>query len=75
MQDPQAAAAGAFVDMPMRDGSTQRAVASPVEFLGAPTAPTRPVPQLGEHTEAALREVGFDDAALARLRATGAISG
>ncbi|MEO6029074.1 MAG: CoA transferase [Candidatus Binatia bacterium] len=73
VQDPQAAAAGVFVDAPTRDGGTQRAVASPVEFVGAPTAPTRPVPQLGEHTETVLREAGLDDAALAALRAAGAI--
>jgi crotonobetainyl-CoA:carnitine CoA-transferase CaiB-like acyl-CoA transferase len=75
VNDQQAAAAGAFVDAPTRDGGTQRAVASPVEFVGVPTAPTRPVPQLGEHTEATLRAAGYDDAALARLRAVGAIAG
>ena len=73
--DPQAAAAGVFVDAPTRDGGTQRAVASPVEFVGGPTAPTRPVPQLGEHTDEVLREAGLDDAALATLRAAGAIKG
>ena len=75
VQDAQATAAGIFVDAPTRDGGTQRAVASPVEFVGVPTAPTRPVPQLGEHTEAVLREAGLDDAALAKLRAAGAIKG
>ena len=33
----------------------------------------RPAPKLGEHTEAVLRELGFDDAALEDLRAEGAI--
>ena len=32
-----------------------------------------PVPAVGEHTEAILRELGQDDAAIARLRAAGAI--
>jgi crotonobetainyl-CoA:carnitine CoA-transferase CaiB-like acyl-CoA transferase len=74
VRDPQAAAAGTFVDVPTRDGGSERAVASPVEFVGAPTAPTRPVPRLGEHTETALRAAGFDDEALAGLRAAGAIT-
>ncbi len=74
VRDPQAAAAGAFVDAPTPDGGTQREVASPVEFLGAPTVPTRPTPALGEHTETALRAAGFDDAGLERLRAAGAIA-
>jgi itaconate CoA-transferase len=32
-----------------------------------------PVPALGEHTDAILRELGYDDAAIARLRADGAV--
>ncbi|MEO7853841.1 MAG: CoA transferase, partial [Rubrivivax sp.] len=32
-----------------------------------------PVPGLGEHTDAVLRELGVDDAALATLRASRAI--
>ena len=31
-------------------------------------------PELGEHTEEVLRDIGYDDAALAALRAAGAIS-
>ncbi len=69
VRDPQAAAAGAFVDVPTRDGGTQRAVASPVGFADGATTPTRPAPALGEDTAAVLREAGFDDAALAALRA------
>jgi len=74
-RDPQAAAAGVFVEQPTRDGGTQRAVAGPVGFGDAATGPTKPVPALGEHTEAVLREAGCDDAALAALRAAGAIEG
>jgi len=32
-----------------------------------------PVPGLGEHTDAILRELDYDDTAIARLRAEGAI--
>jgi crotonobetainyl-CoA:carnitine CoA-transferase CaiB-like acyl-CoA transferase len=41
----------------------------------APDAPPRmdPVPALGQHTDAILRELGYDAAAIARLRAEGAI--
>jgi crotonobetainyl-CoA:carnitine CoA-transferase CaiB-like acyl-CoA transferase len=66
--DPQAEAAGAFVDVPTRDGGVARAVASPVGFGGASTAPRRPSPVLGEHTEEVLREVGLDLDAIAALR-------
>lgn len=36
------------------------------------SAPTMP-PELGEHTETVLREIGYDDTAIARLRDAGAI--
>jgi len=43
---------------------------------GAPAGPAPrmdPVPALGAHTDAILRELGYDDAAIARLRASGAV--
>ena len=43
VQDPQAAAAGAFVDVPTRDGGVERAVASPVGFAGAVDGAARAV--------------------------------
>ena len=57
--DPQAVAAGAFVDMPVVDGEPPyRAVASPVDFDGV-HLPARPVPAVGEHTDEVLRELGL----------------
>lgn len=58
--DPQAVAAGAFVDVPGGPWSdAHRAPASPVEFDGQPLHP-RPVPALGEHTAEVLAELGID---------------
>jgi crotonobetainyl-CoA:carnitine CoA-transferase CaiB-like acyl-CoA transferase len=58
LTDPQAIAAGAFVDVPVGDGApAHRAVASPVDFGGVPTTPAGPVPGIGEHTEEVLREL------------------
>ncbi len=48
-------------------------VDSPIWVEGSPkTEPTMP-PELGQHTEEVLRDIGYDDAALARLRAADAI--
>jgi crotonobetainyl-CoA:carnitine CoA-transferase CaiB-like acyl-CoA transferase len=59
VNDPQAIAAGAFVDVPDGVGSdSHRAVATPVRFSDADDArPRGPVPGLGEHTEEVLREL------------------
>jgi crotonobetainyl-CoA:carnitine CoA-transferase CaiB-like acyl-CoA transferase len=56
--DPQAIAAGAYVDVPGGPGSTEhRAVATPVSFAGGDSRPRGPVPALGEHTDEVLREL------------------
>ena len=74
LEDPQAIAAGAFVDVPGGAGApAHRAVASPITFRPAPDQPadevgripsaSRPaieaVPGLGEHTDAVLADLGF----------------
>jgi crotonobetainyl-CoA:carnitine CoA-transferase CaiB-like acyl-CoA transferase len=74
-RDPQAHAAGAFVEAPRADGSAQRLVSPPVRFGGVDTSPRRGVPALGEHTDAVLRELGLADAEIAALRTAGAIGG
>jgi len=73
VRDPQAKAAGALIDAPSRVGGTSRTVATPIGFDGAPVEVRAPSPLLGEHTDAVLREVGVDDATLARLRAEGVL--
>lgn len=65
---PHAAARAAYVDV---EGMMQPAP-SP-RFDRSPAMPPRPAPEPGQHTDEVLREAGFDDTALARLRGTGAI--
>jgi crotonobetainyl-CoA:carnitine CoA-transferase CaiB-like acyl-CoA transferase len=55
--DPQAQAAGAFIDMEPREGEAPyRAVNGPVDFAGYTFQPG-PVPELGEHTTSVLAEL------------------
>ncbi len=68
---PQLAARGRWADVETSAGPV-RAPLPP----GLPVDPPPrmdPVPALGEHTDAILRELGWDDARIARLRAAGAI--
>jgi crotonobetainyl-CoA:carnitine CoA-transferase CaiB-like acyl-CoA transferase len=75
VEDEQAHAAGAFVEVPEADGSGSfRAVASPVDFEAADTGPQGPVPALGEHTLDVLREAGFAPDEIEALGAAASIA-
>ena len=73
VRDPQAIAAGAFVEVPQPDGGTIRGVASPVDFSRNAWAPAGPVPECGQHTEEILLELGYGWEAIASLKEAGAI--
>jgi crotonobetainyl-CoA:carnitine CoA-transferase CaiB-like acyl-CoA transferase len=70
VSDAQAQACGAFLDMPSMagDGTTQRTLATPLDFGATPLQPPKAPPQLGSDTDAVLRELGVADDELARLR-------
>jgi crotonobetainyl-CoA:carnitine CoA-transferase CaiB-like acyl-CoA transferase len=72
VNDPQAIACGAFVDVPLPEGSA-RMVASPVDFSEGGSQPRSGAPELGQHTEEILLELGYDWEAIARLKEKGAI--
>jgi crotonobetainyl-CoA:carnitine CoA-transferase CaiB-like acyl-CoA transferase len=71
--DPQAIAAGAFVDVPMPDGGSARMVASPLDFSATPWQARSTAPELGQHTEEILLELGYDWEAIGQLKDAGAI--
>src|SRR5579884_3289678 len=74
VEDPQAHAVGAFVDVEgTGEGPGFKAIASPVHFHGIPQGHAGPVPGLGEHTESFLAELGLSPSELDRLRQEGAI--
>ena len=70
LADPQAIAAGAFVDVPAGEfGPAHRAVATPVTFHGDEPRAVAAVPGLGQHTDEVLALAGFDVDQRARLHA------
>ncbi|MEV7320719.1 CoA transferase [Streptomyces sp. NPDC093970] len=67
-RDPQLVANGILV--PIEDGSAEPhlTVDSPVRVDQEPKVAPRPAPDLGEHTDSVLHELGFDTAGIERLR-------
>jgi crotonobetainyl-CoA:carnitine CoA-transferase CaiB-like acyl-CoA transferase len=70
--DPMVRASGAFVDVPGPDGTTEM-VSTPADFSGTPWQAQGPPPELGQHTEEVLLEMGYDWDGIIALKETGAI--
>jgi formyl-CoA transferase len=73
-RDPQLLAERILI--PVDDGSTEPmlTVDSPVRVEQAPKVPPRPAPELGQHTDEVLGELGFAAEEIAELRAASVIS-
>jgi len=72
--DPQFVADRVFV--PVEDGTSEPylTIDSPVRLDQEQKVRPRPAPDLGEHTQVVLSELGFDAAAINELHSTGAIT-
>jgi crotonobetainyl-CoA:carnitine CoA-transferase CaiB-like acyl-CoA transferase len=72
VKDPMVQAAGAFVDVPGPDGALPM-VATPADFSGTPWQPQGLPPELGQHTEEVLLELGYDWDGIIALKERAAI--
>jgi crotonobetainyl-CoA:carnitine CoA-transferase CaiB-like acyl-CoA transferase len=77
IEDPQAIAAGAFVDAPEQGGGTYRSIALPAGFPnddgGWEDRPRGPAPEVGEHVASVLADLGYNEAEANALKAAGAL--
>jgi formyl-CoA transferase len=73
INDPQLAANDIVVPLEGAGGNLSRTISSPIQVHGVAKVPARCGPDLGEHTEEILRELGFDAKAVEDLRTSGAV--
>ena len=64
--------AGVFIDVPGPEGAI-KGVASPTDFYGTPWKPRGYAPELGQHTEEVLLELGYDWDQIIALKEAGVI--
>ena len=74
VHDDQAVAAGCFVDVATADGGTVRTVSTPIDFGTTRWAPGGPSPEMAQHTEEVLLELGYDWDTITELKDAGAVS-
>ncbi|MEM9571246.1 MAG: CaiB/BaiF CoA-transferase family protein [Pseudomonadota bacterium] len=67
--DPQVAAAGGITQVPSAsgDGTSFSSPASPIRFPGTDDGPKGPSPRQGEHSQAVLKSIGYDQAKIDAL--------
>lgn len=73
VKDPMVQAAGAFVDVPGPDGAAHQSVSTPADFSGTPWQAHGLPPELGQHTEEVLLELGYEWEGIIGLKERGVI--
>jgi formyl-CoA transferase len=73
IKDPQLALNDIVVPLEGAGGKVTSTISSPIEVHGVAKVPARRGPNLGEHNDEILRELGFDTTAIDGLCASGAV--
>jgi crotonobetainyl-CoA:carnitine CoA-transferase CaiB-like acyl-CoA transferase len=73
INDPQLRANDIVVPLEGAGGKLTSTVSSPIQVHGVSKAPARRAPEIGEHNEEILKELGFDGKAIEGFHASGAV--
>jgi crotonobetainyl-CoA:carnitine CoA-transferase CaiB-like acyl-CoA transferase len=73
IDDPQLVANNIVVPLEGAGGKLTSTISSPIQVHGVAKTPARRAPELGEHADEILGELGFDADEIGRLRATGVV--
>ena len=73
IKDPQAEAAGIFTGIQHPEAGEVKYITSPVKFCQNPASVRNPAPELGQHTEEILLELGFSWEEIVELKDRGVI--
>ena len=74
INDPQLKANDIVVPLEGAGGNLTSTISSPIQVHGVTKVPARRAPELGEHNETVLKELGFGASEIDGLRASGAIA-
>src|SRR5256714_5376069 len=75
INDPQLRANDIVVPIEGAGGKLTSTISSPIQVHGVAKVPAKRAPEIGEHNEEILKELGFDTKAIDGLRASGVIAG
>ena len=73
IKDPQLSENGIIVPLDGAGGNLKSTISSPIQVHGITKVPAKRAPELGEHSEEILKELGFDAKEIEGFRASGTI--
>jgi formyl-CoA transferase len=74
VNDPQLRANDIVVPLEGAGGQLTSTISSPIQVHGVSKASARRAPEIGEHNEQILKELGFDAKAIEGFRASGVVT-
>ena len=74
IKDPQLQANDIVVPLEGAGENLKLTISSPIQVHGVAKVPAKRAPELGEHNDEVLKELGFDANEIERLRASGVIA-